>query len=625
MTKVYLTSILVGLGLVSMNAAALHSPNDFTAYQKEGIARRSSVMILPDDRVPRSISMPVKKATPSGKMPLSVRDVLRSAREKQQEKMDSVIRTSITGTPVSLQKFTYTDRGQYLRADNYIAGADGKWQIYNYFNYEYDSMGRLVMCEQVVPDDMWSNIRYEYGYDDDTDFYSWELFYYPDWETGELMPSQKGEYKYDSEGRPVEQIFYYWNSENNDWQLVRGETVSFDDLGRQTSYYSYVPNEDGTALIGSEGETYMYVGDTETDAEVDGFIWENDGWLKYLRHVYTYENGHLTKNEFLYWNRANQDWSGNDTFGPYEILQRNVYTDYEYDDQGRLTSTKAYSMNSNGVYVNNSIDSYTYSQLDNGEEERIHVQEAMWQGPYLSTFKREIQHFNVFGAETYYKNYTYTEGSERAVQEEVRDIDDKNIYHGGTFYEFTNDEANTRYGSSKEEFGYPADWDGVNETPSYGMHWTGTSKDSDDSWLENRRDEFTWHDIYLIGNTHYEWENNIQHRISSYLFTCDYTKLAEDIWAWTSTRENIPYKLLEFEQYYDSDMDGEWDTEGYAASYLDRYFYSDVNSAVENIRIVSDCHEVERYDLYGRRLSAPQTGINIVKYSDGSVKKIVVR
>ena len=34
--------------------------------------------------------------------------------------------------------------------------------------------------------------------------------------------------------------------------------------------------------------------------------------------------------------------------------------------------------------------------------------------------------------------------------------------------------------------------------------------------------------------------------------------------------------------------------------------------------------EVTRYSVNGQRLSAPTKGLNIVKYSDGSVKKVVV-
>ncbi len=35
--------------------------------------------------------------------------------------------------------------------------------------------------------------------------------------------------------------------------------------------------------------------------------------------------------------------------------------------------------------------------------------------------------------------------------------------------------------------------------------------------------------------------------------------------------------------------------------------------------------EIARYDIHGRKLSTPVKGINIVQYSDGTIKKVVVR
>ena len=286
----------------------------------------------------------------------------------------------------------------------------------------------------------------------------------------------------------------------------------------------------------------------------------------------------------------------------------------------------SYSMNKSGKYVNNSIDNYTYSELENGDTERVREQLVMWEGPYLSMAKKEIQHFNEFGAETYYKNYSWLSGEERATSEEIRYIDDNNCYHGGVFYGFTNDEANTRYGLSKEEFGYPADWEHVNETPSYGKHWNGTGYDTDDTWIETTLDEFVWHDIYLIGNTHYEWENGEPRAVSSYLLDYDYNVLAENVWAWPLTREIAPYKILTCEQNYDFDGDGEWDEDGYYMSYVDHYYYSSITpTSVKAISSTSSNIEIERFDLLGNRLTTPTQGINIVKYSDGSVKKVLVK
>ena len=46
---------------------------------------------------------------------------------------------------------------------------------------------------------------------------------------------------------------------------------------------------------------------------------------------------------------------------------------------------------------------------------------------------------------------------------------------------------------------------------------------------------------------------------------------------------------------------------------------------VDNVSTSTNIQEVARYSLNGQQLSAPTGGLNIVKYSDGSVKKVVVQ
>ena len=48
-------------------------------------------------------------------------------------------------------------------------------------------------------------------------------------------------------------------------------------------------------------------------------------------------------------------------------------------------------------------------------------------------------------------------------------------------------------------------------------------------------------------------------------------------------------------------------------------------TGVNNVITSNDAKELSRYSLNGQRLSAPTNGLNIVKYSDGSVKKVVVQ
>ena len=48
-------------------------------------------------------------------------------------------------------------------------------------------------------------------------------------------------------------------------------------------------------------------------------------------------------------------------------------------------------------------------------------------------------------------------------------------------------------------------------------------------------------------------------------------------------------------------------------------------TGIDKTTISTDIEEVARYSVKGQRLSAPTKGLNIVKYSDGSVKKVTVR
>ena len=48
-------------------------------------------------------------------------------------------------------------------------------------------------------------------------------------------------------------------------------------------------------------------------------------------------------------------------------------------------------------------------------------------------------------------------------------------------------------------------------------------------------------------------------------------------------------------------------------------------TGIDMVTTSTDAKELSRYSVNGQRLSAPAKGLNIVKYSDGSVKKVVVQ
>ena len=66
----------------------------------------------------------------------------------------------------------------------------------------------------------------------------------------------------------------------------------------------------------------------------------------------------------------------------------------------------------------------------------------------------------------------------------------------------------------------------------------------------------------------------------------------------------------------------------YLHSLFGTYFENIVEfdaTGIDKTTTSTDVEEVARYSVNGQRLSAPTKGLNIVKYSDGSVKKVAVR
>ncbi len=88
----------------------------------------------------------------------------------------------------------------------------------------------------------------------------------------------------------------------------------------------------------------------------------------------------------------------------------------------------------------------------------------------------------------------------------------------------------------------------------------------------------------------------------------------------SSNFSDMPYKKCVVyvpSELYDDYRNARWDI----WFSMSRY---DV-TGIDNVTTSTDAKEVSRYSVNGQRLSTPTKGLNIVKYSDGSVKKVVVQ
>ena len=100
----------------------------------------------------------------------------------------------------------------------------------------------------------------------------------------------------------------------------------------------------------------------------------------------------------------------------------------------------------------------------------------------------------------------------------------------------------------------------------------------------------------------------------------------ENVVWWNTGGKNADFtnnKTISSTQYYNFTAQDTWES---ARSYTDTYSYSDfdttyIMTVTENI----DVFEIERYSLEGIRLNQPIKGINVIKYSDGSVRKVMVK
>ena len=55
------------------------------------------------------------------------------------------------------------------------------------------------------------------------------------------------------------------------------------------------------------------------------------------------------------------------------------------------------------------------------------------------------------------------------------------------------------------------------------------------------------------------------------------------------------------------------------------YVKVDEPTGINNVENASDIYEVARYTVDGKRIAAPQKGVNIVRMSDGSTRNVVVK
>ncbi len=541
------------------------------------------------------------------------------------EKMDSVVGHYLDGRLMSKQTFEYTETGRPLVCTNYVPTPDGQsWQLDGYYAYEYDDRGRLITATKVSQSS--SSMMIEYMYEGDSPAYKVQIAYLPD-SMGEWMPYQKGEYEFDINYNTTRETFYLWGADM-DWVPVMRNDATYDELDRLTSYFPYVWDSVSATWVGNqegayEGQKFVYTQNGDDAQQVD-YTWENNDWLEYKHTNYTYNDAALlTLREELYWNREKQDWSGGDGYGQWGDKKYNSRDYYEYDEYGRVILNNFYRKKKTDDYVNNWRAVYEYNDFGNNVTEKIEMQANIYSDGAFNPERKTVEHTTATGKEIYYAVYRNVDGELIMEGETFRYL--MPVYEWYLGFESFRIVNGEKIPSGKEEFLYADDFnpEAGYETPYEGRHYRASA----DGLVLATIDSFTWGPRDVITDyVNYDCLSGEARKVYGWDVEYDFSADCSKIFMWPDANKGDAFyenKNLSNNTYYNpayTEGSNEWNLA--ISSHLD-YYYSSRQTGVETVG-VADAVEVARYDVAGRRLSAPVKGINIIVYSDGTTRKVML-
>ncbi|MDE6668635.1 MAG: hypothetical protein K2K26_03000 [Muribaculaceae bacterium] len=562
-------------------------------------------------------------------------DILKQAvnsPDDQPQQLDGVVSHLLTGAPLSKQDFFYTEDGKPLEARNYTPDANGEFIYAGHYLYTYDELGRLIAAESTSVSYPSSNVRYEYIYADASPRYSMQLAYFGS-ENGDWIPYQKGEYEFDANGNTTLETYFMWEQENNQWLPQIKKVARYDLLNRMTYYAPYVWDTATSDWVGDvwqpEGAQSFEYTENGSDACVAQYEWREGEWIEYYRRAYTYNTSGLkTEVSHSYWNREKQDWSGCETWGRFNNMKYNSIETLYYDEYGRLVFNKVVEdKTGDGEFIEIWNETSDYTALGDNNTEKVVTTANVQNDGTAVPYRRNVYRYNARNYETFWQSQTMSAGEWVPTQEDNRYYDEYFWYTGGDFYIYN---AGQRINNAKERFFYPDDFNPMleYETPSEGWHWVGDA-DSEDGWKLKSVDEFMWgpRDI-MTGYINYDYLISDGAKTSGWEIEYDFDYNMSNMVIWPDPNKSEAYyenKTLHAiyyanNQYWNGVID--WIPE---QSYEVEYFYSDRQSTkVSSILTDAGVTEVARYDISGRQLTIPQTGVNIIKYSDGTARKVFV-
>lgn len=547
------------------------------------------------------------------------------------EQMDSLVVATLNGKKISKQIYNFTETGKPSLCLNYLASEDGLQFNYDgHFSYEYDPQGRMITAERLSLSYPWESERYEFAYEGNSPLYTSQISFEYN-EKGGWEPYKRAEYTFDENDNTTSETYYSWDMELNDWTPASKTEATYDEMNRIKTYWPYNWSTEKSKWVGdsegySPGQRFEYT-PIGSLAKMSEFIWENEAWLEYVQTTITYNDYALeTRRERAFWNRDRQDWSGGDAYGQWGNVRYNSLETKSYDDYARIIEDNVFSSKT-GEFLNTWRQTWEYEELGNNITKVITYEMSV--GSDGSTYPTsKVETHNLGLLELYYISYDNTTGEWLPTREEKRQLDENGFYLGGEFLNYFNGKV---VNGTKEEFVYSDDFNPAlgYDTPLEGRHWTLKTSVSDE-WKLTNIDTFTWGPRGVMTSyTYHDYKNSDGVKATGWEIGYDFNADTSDIFIWPDAnrgkdyQQNKTLKVIEYKNRNYANGNTSWQPE-YSEEYV--FYYSDrKTTSVDNVSIDGEKIEVARYDISGRIVTSPTSGVNIIRYSDGSTRKVIIK
>lgn len=489
--------------------------------------------------------------------------------QKLRQRLDKVHATRHSdGEEVSLQTFTFDDLYRPVYRCNQLPDGNNSWMTVEEHGYEwYDDSYCKSMW--IVSEAYNYGERREFTYNDSHLGDTQSIYTYMD---GKWNKFQRGEYVYDDKGRIIEEVLYGTDATGENWVPALKNTVTFNDMGLQTSYQSLTwDGSEWTALEDRMFYDYNERGQ-QTLWSFERYDNETGKWVNYYRIEQDFDNnGLITRQEAKFWNKSLQNWSGCEDWG-YGICN-NYRTDFFYDEQNRQKSEKTYMGRSTDTYTLSCVMNHTYTPVEGGLTEQ-YVVTTMYDenGENPEEEGHLTRRRDSRGNEVWVHEEKLRQGNWTKLYDESYEYDERNNLTKSRYWKY--DESD---GRRLADIGEDNKFDAFNNIVE-STYCAGQGSDEND-WVNTTHFTYKFEcDTVRVEKLSYFWDGSNFRPNWGEGADFDFSIPIADIIHWPGV---FYHKVLRTKDFMGSDTDWDWNEFNYE--------YSDIiEDGIDNIRVIND-------------------------------------